>query len=66
MIMCLSTVYKVNGNSSEMFCKNIQNVLQDKDSGEIKFRDIMGIEYSLMGRIASIDLVDNNIMVEEA
>lgn len=33
--------------------------------GELRFRDIMGIEYKIKGRILSIDLVNNTIDVEE-
>ncbi|MBR0374405.1 MAG: CooT family nickel-binding protein [Mogibacterium sp.] len=63
--MCLSTVYKVDGGNREMFARNIQNVINDSERGELRFRDIMGIEYALRGRILSIDLVANNIEVAE-
>ena len=61
--MCLSTVYKVTGDSRELFAKNIQNVINDDVRGELRFRDIMGIEYALKGRILNIDLVANKIEV---
>lgn len=63
--MCLSTVYKVNGGEPELFCKNVQNVMQDPDSGEIRFTDIMGMQHVLVGKILSIDLVKNTIDVRE-
>ena len=62
--MCLSTVYKVNGAERELFAKNIQSVVNNAD-GELRFRDIMGIEYSLKGRILDIDLVGNKIDITE-
>lgn len=62
--MCLSSVYKITGDSSELVCKNVQNVMLETP-GELRFRDIMGIEYKIKGRILSIDLVNNTIDVEE-
>ena len=61
--MCLSTIYKVNSEGSELFAKNIQNVVNDENTGELRFRDIMGIEYVLKGTITNIDLIGNTINV---
>jgi predicted RNA-binding protein len=48
-----------------LFCKNIQNVSVNPGDGKLTFTDIMGIPYESTGKIRSIDLVDNKIMIEE-
>ena len=63
--MCLSTVYKMTEKDPILFCKNIQNVSVNPGDGKLTFTDIMGIPYESTGKIRSIDLVDNKIMIEE-
>lgn len=64
--MCLSTVINVNGPEPSVLCKNIQNVNVDPTDGKLTFTDIMGVQYESFGKIKSIDLVDNKIMIEES
>jgi len=63
--MCLSTVYKVDGDNREKMFSNIQNVIADSETGELTFQDIMGARYAVSGKIKNIDLIGNKIEIVE-
>ena len=61
--MCLSTVYKVKGQEKEKICEYISNI--EASDGEFICTDIMGIRTRIEGRLRSMDLVKNEILIEE-
>lgn len=62
--MCLSTVYqRTDAGSNNLLCSNIQNVSVEPVSGKLTFTDIMGVHYEALGKIESIDLVNNVIQL---
>lgn len=61
--MCLSTVYKKTDKGQDVLCNNIQNVSVDPGNDKLTFTDIMGVRYEAIGKIQSIDLVNNTISI---
>jgi predicted RNA-binding protein len=61
--MCLSTVYEVSGDSREKVCEYVSTVRAE--DGKVILMDIMGVETVLRGSIRSLDLVNNEILVEK-
>lgn len=61
--MCLSTVYKLVDGSDEPeeVCSLVSTAKTDGET--VTFKDIMGTETKLTGKISSIDLVQNKIYV---
>jgi predicted RNA-binding protein len=60
--MCLSAVYEARDGQEKMVGQFISNL---KTEGEkITLTDIMGAETVLNGKIASVDLIKNVIVVE--
>jgi predicted RNA-binding protein len=62
--MCLSTVYTVHNGTQEKVAEYVTNVAPGND--EITLTTIMGAKETIRGRITSIDLVNNTILVEGA
>lgn len=62
--MCLSTVYKAEGDKLEEVCTYVASA-QDK-GGSVEFTDVMGSVTVIEGAIESIDLVANKIVVRVA
>jgi len=60
--MCLSSVYKKDGNENVFICKNIARVIP-KD-GEIICYDLMGNRTAVPGEITDIDLMENIILIK--
>ncbi len=60
--MCLSTVYTVHDGIQEKVAEYVTNVAPGDD--EITLTTIMGAKETIRGRITSIDLVNNTILVE--
>lgn len=63
--MCMSNVYKRTESGPQLFCKNIESVKVDAETGTILFTDIIGNEYQIHGSIESINLSANIIHVLE-
>lgn len=65
--MCLSTVYKRQGQGQEpvLFCKNIQAVDVSPKDGKLTFTDILGIRYEALATIRKVDLIENVIEITE-
>lgn len=61
--MCLSAVYvrKREGEES-LLCRNVANVQIQQD--KLTFIDIMGIRTEYEGKLRSMDLMENKILVE--
>lgn len=59
--MCLSTVYKLGTDGEEMVAQYVSGV--QIDDLNLTLTDIMGTETKLRGKIASVDLVKNEIKV---
>ena len=60
--MCLSTVYDVTGGGRRKIQEYVSAVRAE--DGKIILTDIMGVEKELKGAIRSLDLVNNEILVE--
>ncbi len=60
--MCLSTVYEVSPQGREKVCEYVSAVRAE--DGKVYLTDIMGEERVLEGNIRSLDLVNNEILVE--
>ena len=60
--MCLSTVYTVHDGIQGKVAEYVTNVAPGDD--EITLTTIMGAKETIRGRITSIDLVNNTILVE--
>ena len=62
--MCLSTVYKAEGDALEEVCTYVSSA-QDK-GGSVEFTDVMGSVTVVPGTIESVDRVANKIIVRVA
>ena len=62
--MCLSTVYVNEGGQERELCSHVSTATAQE--GKVSFTDIMGQTTIVEGRIASVDLVANRILVEAA
>lgn len=62
--MCLSTVYTVEpgGEERTKVCEYVSGVSATGDS--VVLTDIMGIETVLRGSIRSLDLINNEILID--
>ena len=60
--MCLSTVYEVSPDGREKVCEYVSAVRAEV--GTVILVDILGVETVLRGSIRSLDLVNNEILVE--
>ena len=61
--MCLSAVYVRRPQGEEdLLCRNVANV--SIEQGKLTFIDIMGIRTEYEGRLRSMDLMENKILVE--
>jgi predicted RNA-binding protein len=61
--MCLSTVYKLKDGEKEKICEYVSGV--KSADGEFVFTDVMGEEKTVPGKLSSIDLIKNEIIIEE-
>ena len=61
--MCLSSIYKKNGDENVFLLKNVARVIC-KD-GELIVYDLMGARTVLKGEICDIDLMENIILIKE-
>ncbi len=62
--MCLSTVYKADGSERTKLAEYVSGVRTEGD--KITLTDIMGLETVIFGTLKSVDLVQNEIVIEEA
>ena len=62
--MCLSAVYEHRPEGESLLCRNIANVRIQAD--KLTFIDIMGIQTDYKGRLCSLDLMENKIIVSNA
>ena len=60
--MCLSTVYRENGAQQTKLGEYISGVRAE--GSKITLTDIMGAETVVFGRLRSVDLVKNQIIIE--
>ncbi|MBQ9826999.1 MAG: CooT family nickel-binding protein [Firmicutes bacterium] len=61
--MCLSTVYKLKDGEKEKICEYVSGVRNS--DGEFVFTDVMGEEKTVPGKLSSIDLIKNEIIIED-
>lgn len=61
--MCLSAVYEHRPEGEALLCRNISNVSIQDD--RLTFIDIMGIRTEYRGKLLSLDLMDNKILVRK-
>ncbi|MCI9075500.1 MAG: CooT family nickel-binding protein [Dorea sp.] len=62
--MCLSAVYEHRPEGEALLCRNIANVRIQPD--RLTFIDIMGIQTEYEGKLCSLDLMENKILVSSA
>ncbi len=60
--MCLSTVYKADGSERTKLAEYVSELRAEGD--RITMTDIMGAETVVFGRLKSVDLVQNQIVIE--
>ena len=60
--MCLSTVYKADGGERTKLAEYVSSVKSEGD--KITLTDIMGLETVVFGTLKSVDLVQNQIIIE--
>ncbi len=60
--MCLSTVYKADGSERVKLAEYVSGVRAEGD--KITLTDIMGLETVVFGTLKSVDLVQNQIVIE--
>ena len=60
--MCLSTVYKADGSERVKLAEYVSGVKAEGD--RITLTDIMGLETVVYGTLKSVDLVQNQIVIE--
>ena len=60
--MCLSTVYKADGSERVKLAEYVSGVRAEGD--KITLTDIMGLETVVFGTLRSVDLVQNQIVIE--
>ena len=61
--MCLSDVYVLENGAKRLLYKNVASVKQKEDT--LVFSDILGIPKEGKGTIASVDLLENIIIINE-
>ncbi len=59
--MCLSTVYKLNGNERELIQENVAGVRTE--NGKLILINILGVKTEIDAKIDCIDLMENIITV---
>ena len=62
--MCLSTVFEQRGAEQTKLAEYVSSVREE--AGKITLTDIMGSETVAFGRVKSVDLVANRIIIEAA
>ena len=62
--MCLSTVFEQRGTEQTKLAEYVSSVRDE--AGKITLTDIMGIETVVYGKVKSVDLVENRIIIEGA
>ncbi len=60
--MCLSTVYKADGSERTKLAEYVSTV--KTEDGKITLTDIMVVEAVVFGTVKSVDLVENQIIIE--
>lgn len=60
--MCLSTVYKLNGNERELIQENVAGVRLE--NGKLMLINILGVKTEIDAEIDCIDLMENIITVK--
>ena len=62
--MCLSTVFEEHGGEQTKLAEYVSSVREE--AGKITLTDIMGEETVVFGKVRSVDLVQNRIIIEGA
>lgn len=62
--MCLSTVFEERGAQQTKLCEYVSDVRAEGD--KITLTDIMGAETVVFGKLKSVDLVQNKIIIQGA
>lgn len=60
--MCLSTVYRLNGNERELIQENVAGVRLE--NGKLMLINILGVKTEIDAQIDCIDLMENIITVK--
>jgi predicted RNA-binding protein len=60
--MCLSNVYRQNGNDLDLICEYVTGI--HVSGNTVRMVDIVGNETSVNGSIQNIDLVKNTVVIE--
>ena len=60
--MCLSTVFEQRGETETKLAEYVSSIREE--AGKITLTDIMGTETVVYGKVRSVDLVQNRIVIE--
>ena len=60
--MCLAAAYKNNQNPDNLICKFVSNI--GLDGGKVILTDIMGQDIVLEGKLSTVDLVKNVVVIQ--
>lgn len=60
--MCLSTAYGKKGDESSVLCKNVSKV--DIGADSVTLYDLFGSEIVVPGKLISIDLMENTVIID--
>lgn len=60
--MCLSTVFEQRGETEIKLAEYVSSIREE--AGKITLTDIMGTETVVFGKVRSVDLVQNRVVIE--
>jgi predicted RNA-binding protein len=62
--MCLSTVYKGNTADANKLLEYVTNIDVNAETGSLRLYDITGDVKDIQGKLQSVDLIKNIILVD--
>ena len=62
--MCLSTVYKTHNGEQTKMAEYVSGIRAEGE--KITLTDIMGLETVVYGKLKTVDLIQNHIIIEGA
>ena len=60
--MCLAAAYKNEQTPENLFCKFVSNI--GFDNGKIVLTDILGENIAIEGKLSTVDLVKNVVVIQ--
>jgi predicted RNA-binding protein len=62
--MCLSTIYKDNTDDANKLLEYVTNIDINVETGSLRLYDITGSVKDIHGKLRSVDLIKNIILVD--